>query len=261
MMTDNRIHEPTLIIPTLLLLRDNGPLSTTLLIKTLRVWLKPKGLDAELLTHRNDDKFSQIVRNLQSHKTLVKQNLATFVGGRRKGKYKITNKGLKYISENKHILDFILNSNYKPSSKINSLNKWSKSIIPNTKSIEFDENMIISEGALKTGQKRIYKRSLKLRNFAIKKFTKNGHIMCTVCEFDFFKKYGLLGQGYIEIHHTESIVSFKGNEKIQFLRDAVKLVKPVCSNCHRMLHRKKIVISTNELKKHIQQKKSKLRKQ
>jgi hypothetical protein len=46
------------------------------------VWLKPKGLDAELLTHRNDDKFSQIVRNLQSHKTLVKQNLATFVGGR-----------------------------------------------------------------------------------------------------------------------------------------------------------------------------------
>jgi len=45
--------------------------------------------DLEILANRNDDKFSQKVRNLKSHDTLEQRGLAIFVDGR----YYITDEG------------------------------------------------------------------------------------------------------------------------------------------------------------------------
>ena len=45
------------------------------LLIELRDSMKPDGVDCEILQNRSDDKFSQKVRNLKSHKTLEKQNL------------------------------------------------------------------------------------------------------------------------------------------------------------------------------------------
>jgi predicted HNH restriction endonuclease len=54
---------------------------------------------------------------------------------------------------------------------------------------------------------------------------------CWVCGLDFGKKYGEeYGQGYIEIHHLDKISS---GERQSTIDD----VRPVCSNCHRILHR------------------------
>jgi hypothetical protein len=49
--------------------RPDGHISTSDLITELERELKPSGQDAEILDNGNDTKFSQIVRNLKSHKT------------------------------------------------------------------------------------------------------------------------------------------------------------------------------------------------
>lgn len=51
---------------------------------------------------------------------------------------------------------------------------------------------------------------------------------CDLCGFDFEQAYGRLGRGYIELHVTDSPTSVGGDDSE---------VLPVCSNCHRMLHR------------------------
>lgn len=78
-MPKRRIPEPELVIPTLELLYNapNGELKTTEIIAALSAQFKPEGEDAEILDKRSDTKFSQKVRNLKSHKTLVKAGLAT----------------------------------------------------------------------------------------------------------------------------------------------------------------------------------------
>jgi 5-methylcytosine-specific restriction enzyme A len=56
---------------------------------------------------------------------------------------------------------------------------------------------------------------------------------CTICEFDFGKKYGLLGDSYIEAHHLQPVGEMREGD-ITTLDSLIA----VCSNCHRMLHRR-----------------------
>ena len=53
---------------------------------------------------------------------------------------------------------------------------------------------------------------------------------CCVCSFDFGKVYGKVGEGFIEAHHERHLSSGERRTRIADLH-------PVCSNCHRMLHR------------------------
>ena len=57
--------------------------------------------------------------------------------------------------------------------------------------------------------------------------------------------YGERGKGFIEVHHTEPLGSLS-EEKI--INPQIDLV-PVCSNCHRIIHRRKdYVLSISEVK-------------
>lgn len=66
--------------------------------------------------------------------------------------------------------------------------------------------------------------------------------VCQVCDFDFFQTYGELGRNYIEAHHTKPVAELKPGEKVS-IRDLI----PVCSNCHRMLHRRTPPVGSEEL--------------
>lgn len=70
-----------------------------------------------------------------------------------------------------------------------------------------------------------------------------GHLKCEVCSFEFYERYGDLELGYIECHHIIPL-SQLDNEKETTLNDLAL----VCSNCHRMLHRKIDKLSIIELK-------------
>lgn len=60
-----------------------------------------------------------------------------------------------------------------------------------------------------------------------------GRILCECCDFDFIATYGSHGDGFIECHHRIPIST--GGKRITETKDLAM----VCSNCHRMLHRKK----------------------
>lgn len=66
--------EPELVLPALEVISVGG-VGTTEIIAALRDRLKPSGADLKILKNRNDDHFSQKVRNLVSHNTLEKRDL------------------------------------------------------------------------------------------------------------------------------------------------------------------------------------------
>ena len=68
--TMRRIREPDLIIPTLIFLsrQEDGRAKTTEIVAHMEERFRPSGEDAETLKGRKDSRFSQIVRNMVSHR-------------------------------------------------------------------------------------------------------------------------------------------------------------------------------------------------
>ena len=64
--------------------------------------------------------------------------------------------------------------------------------------------------------------------------SKFGRLFCEACDFDFAAKYGNAGDGFIEAHHKIPVSELKPSAKTKI--DDLVLV---CSNCHRMLHRRR----------------------
>ena len=60
------------IVPVVLdIIAKNPGITTTGLIAQARRRMNPSGEDLEILNDRNDDKFSQKVRNIKSHNTIA----------------------------------------------------------------------------------------------------------------------------------------------------------------------------------------------
>jgi len=97
-----RISEADLLIPTLRILaaQPNGSMQTSRLIVELEQALNPQGEDAEILDGRQDTRFSQIVRNMVSHKetegNIIAEGFAVHTG-RREG-LQITDAGRAYLA-------------------------------------------------------------------------------------------------------------------------------------------------------------------
>jgi predicted HNH restriction endonuclease len=68
-------------------------------------------------------------------------------------------------------------------------------------------------------------------------------IRCVICNFDFHETYGSVGEDFIECHHTIPVSELRTEMKTK-LSDVVM----VCSNCHRMLHRRRPWLQVEELK-------------
>ena len=96
--SDIIIRESDLIIPAIRIIsrHDNG-IDTSSLINLLEKEVKPSGIYLKKLKNRNDNKFTQLVRNLRSHRTLEKIGYATYDGGL----FKITKSGILFINSKK----------------------------------------------------------------------------------------------------------------------------------------------------------------
>lgn len=66
---------------------------------------------------------------------------------------------------------------------------------------------------------------------------------CAVCGFNFEAKYGSLGKDFIHVHHLKPIALTDGEYELNPVTD----FRPVCPNCHAMLHRKEQTLSIEEL--------------
>ncbi|MFS0689962.1 HNH endonuclease [Sporosarcina sp. 179-K 8C2 HS] len=87
-------------------------------------------------------------------------------------------------------------------------------------------------------------RNRKLIEAAKESFlVKEGRLFCEACGFDFEETYGDLGEHFIEAHHTIP-VSEMSEDHVSKVSDIILL----CSNCHRMIHRRMPWLTVEELK-------------
>lgn len=66
---------------------------------------------------------------------------------------------------------------------------------------------------------------------------------CVVCGFDFQMIYGDRGRGFVEVHHLTPLAQI--GERHEF--DPIRDLRPVCCNCHAIIHRVEPMLTLEEL--------------
>lgn len=113
-----------------------------------------------------------------------------------------------------------------------------KSLIPEeVTEIEF------VEGAAQSILVNAYERNSAAR----KKCLEHYGFKCFVCGFNFEKVYGEMGKSYIHVHHLKSLSQIRKQYKINPIKD----LRPVCPNCHAMIHRYQVAMDIDVLKSHL----------
>ncbi|WP_245710679.1 HNH endonuclease [Allopseudospirillum japonicum] len=107
---------------------------------------------------------------------------------------------------------------------------------------EIDERDVekLTEGSVKIVNVNAYERNPKAREKCIAYYG----LTCSCCGFDFFKKYGEIGQDFIYVHHLVPISEMKKS----YILDPVEDLRPVCANCHAIIHRKSPPFTIEEIK-------------
>jgi putative restriction endonuclease len=105
---------------------------------------------------------------------------------------------------------------------------------------EVDSMGIFREGAVRQVSVNAYERDPKARQKCLDYYGLN----CSVCNFNFGKVYGRLGEGFIHVHHLRPISEIAEEYEV----DPVKDLRPVCPNCHAMIHRTPRPYSIEEMK-------------
>lgn len=103
-----------------------------------------------------------------------------------------------------------------------------------------DPASVLIEGALQRVTVNRYERDPVARQKCIEHYG----VVCVVCGFDFEKRYGGIGAGFIHVHHLVDIATIGGRYQVDPVRD----LRPVCPNCHAMLHRERPAMSIEHLK-------------
>ena len=99
---------------------------------------------------------------------------------------------------------------------------------------------IVVEGAAKSVTIKTYERDRGARLIC----THHWGWKCFVCQFDFAKNYGELGEKFIHVHHLKPLAEIGEAYSLNPVTD----LRPVCPNCHAMLHRKVPALAIEELR-------------
>ena len=104
-----------------------------------------------------------------------------------------------------------------------------------------EERSLIEGGRVQVWVSR-YERDPRARKLCI---AEHG-LACAVCEMDFAHEYGkTLGADYIHVHHLDPLHRGGGARRAV---DPVRDLRPVCANCHAMLHRRDPPLRIEELR-------------
>ncbi|MBP6023537.1 HNH endonuclease [Ferruginibacter sp.] len=108
-----------------------------------------------------------------------------------------------------------------------------------------EEETTFPEGKEKYHLHKTKERNRKLIAIAKEKYKSiSPNMNCQVCKFSFVECYGELGANFIEAHHVFPISALTKETPIR-----IEDLAMVCSNCHRMLHRKRPWLSINDVGK------------
>ena len=103
-----------------------------------------------------------------------------------------------------------------------------------------DEVSTYIEGATKRVLINAYERNEKARSACLSHYGYD----CAVCGFNFESTYGEIGVGFMHVHHLTPMSTHAQQHKI----DPIAELRPVCPNCHAMLHKSDPPFSIDELK-------------
>lgn len=95
------------------------------------------------------------------------------------------------------------------------------------------------EGALIRDEVNRYKRDRSARRACIDRWG----VKCSVCGIDFEKTYGPVGKGFIHVHHLRELSTVGDGYEV----DPVADLRPLCPNCHAMVHTKRPAMTIDEL--------------
>ncbi|CAG9273454.1 putative enzyme [Paraburkholderia unamae] len=96
------------------------------------------------------------------------------------------------------------------------------------------------EGAVTNSVVNRFERNMRARDACIRHYG----AVCFVCGFDFALRYGVLGEGFIHVHHLVPLTKIRKGYNVDPIAD----LRPVCPNCHAMLHVGEDVVSIADLK-------------
>lgn len=113
---------------------------------------------------------------------------------------------------------------------------------------DFEENLEMTgefpEGRIVERKHKTRERNSEVIQIAKANFkSKHGRLFCEICGFDFLINYGDIGYDFIEAHHTIPV-----SEMTEGHTTRPEDIALICSNCHRMLHKKRPWLSMKDMK-------------
>ena len=108
---------------------------------------------------------------------------------------------------------------------------------------EIDTPEKYTEGTSKKISVNTYERNTEARTKCIAHY---GY-KCAVCSFDFEKAYGSIGEKFIHVHHLIPIAEVKK----EYVIDPIMDLRPICPNCHAVIHKTQPILTIDQLKQHL----------
>jgi 5-methylcytosine-specific restriction enzyme A len=100
-----------------------------------------------------------------------------------------------------------------------------------------DEFDIAPQTSVVETRKYLYHKKIERNRTAAKNAKKFHGTTCQACDLNFVKRYGEIGEGFIEAHHLRPIATLEEGVPVKY--DVATEFAVLCANCHRMIHRTK----------------------
>jgi len=100
------------------------------------------------------------------------------------------------------------------------------------------------EGATRPVLVNAYERNRRAREKCLAHYGRS----CVVCGFNFAESYGDAAAGFIQVHHIVPIARIRREYHLNAITD----LRPVCPNCHAVIHRREPPFSIEEVKEMVQ---------
>jgi putative restriction endonuclease len=110
---------------------------------------------------------------------------------------------------------------------------------------EIDSTAVLTEGGVLQISVNAYERNSEARRRCIEHYGTS----CCICKFDFGQVYGKMVEGLIHVHHLRPLSEIGEEYQVDPLAD----LRPVCPNCHAVLHRRIPAYSIKEVKAFLNQ--------
>ena len=150
----------------------------------------------------------------------------------------------KIINDNRKSFTSEQNSAAEYEYKVNQETDIYNFVLP--EEIDLKQNTKLKEGAKQNITINTYERNPKAREECINHYG----CKCFICNFNFEEIYGEIGKDFIHVHHITPLSDIGEEYEVNPIDD----LRPVCPNCHAMLHKRNPAYSIEEVQNFISNK-------